>query len=85
MIDRIAEVMTRDGKMETFIACPHANGPHAAFIVYMYIWGVREELFDIARQAVIAGVRGDAMRVTPHLYNSDADAARLLEVLSASV
>lgn len=55
MIDRVAEIPTKAGKMETFIAHPSANGPHPAVIVYMDIWGVREELFDIARNVASIG------------------------------
>jgi carboxymethylenebutenolidase len=55
MIDRMAEVPTKDGRMETFIARPRDNGPHPAIIVYMDIWGVREELYDIARNVASVG------------------------------
>src|SRR5665213_42158 len=55
MIDRMEEVPTKDGTMETFIAHPGINGPHPAIIVYMDIWGVREELFDIARNVASVG------------------------------
>ena len=55
MIDRMEDVPTKDGRMATFIAHPRANGPHPAIIVYMDIWGVREELFDIARNVASVG------------------------------
>src|SRR6202012_1769435 len=55
MIDRMVEVPTKDGTMETFIAHPRGNGPHPAVVVYMDIWGVREELFDIARNVASVG------------------------------
>jgi selenocysteine lyase/cysteine desulfurase len=32
---------------------------------------------------VFASVRGDALRVTPHLYNNATDVERLLKVLGA--
>jgi selenocysteine lyase/cysteine desulfurase len=32
---------------------------------------------------VFASVRGDALRITPHLYNTEQDRLRLLEVLAA--
>jgi selenocysteine lyase/cysteine desulfurase len=38
----------------------------------------------LARERVYVSMRGDSMRVTPHLWNSDADAARLLRVLEAA-
>jgi selenocysteine lyase/cysteine desulfurase len=34
---------------------------------------------------VFVSVRGDAMRVSPHVYNDEADVARLFEVLSATL
>jgi len=37
----------------------------------------------LAAAQVFASVRGDALRVTPHLYNNEQDLRRLLEVLSA--
>ena len=35
----------------------------------------------LAAERVYVSMRGDAIRVAPHLYNSEADAARLIEVL----
>ncbi len=39
----------------------------------------------LARDKVYVSVRGNAIRVAPHLYNSDADRARLAEVLEKAV
>lgn len=55
MRERRVEIPTRDGAMETFVAHPCENGPFPAVIVYMDIWGVREELFDIARRIATVG------------------------------
>ena len=56
------------------------------FLGLRFPGGIPAGLADrLAAKQIYVSVRGDAMRVTPHLYNSDADAARLLEVLSASV
>lgn len=41
--------------METFIAHPSANAPFPAVVLYMDIWGPREELFDIARRVASVG------------------------------
>jgi carboxymethylenebutenolidase len=41
--------------METFITHPSADGPFAAVVIYMDVWGVREELFDIARRVATVG------------------------------
>lgn len=39
----------------------------------------------LARRGIFVSVRGDALRVTPHLYNTDADVDRLLDALKALV
>jgi carboxymethylenebutenolidase len=64
MRERIAEVKTADGTMETFITHPEAGGPFPAVVVYMDIWGVREELYDVARRIGTVGY----CCVVPDLY-----------------
>ncbi len=49
MEERIARVPTSDGWMETFISHPGDGQSAPAVIVYMDIWGLREELFEVAR------------------------------------
>jgi selenocysteine lyase/cysteine desulfurase len=39
----------------------------------------------LAAAKVHVSVRGDAMRVTPHLYNNEADVERLFKVLAQSL
>ena len=41
--------------METFVTHPEEGGPFPAVVIYMDIWGVREELFDIARRVATVG------------------------------
>lgn len=41
--------------METFVTHPERRGPFPAVIIYMDIWGVREELFDVARRIATVG------------------------------
>jgi len=53
--EKIAEVPTQDGKMETFVTRPEQDGPFAAVILYMDVWGIREELYDIARRIATVG------------------------------
>jgi len=53
--------------METFIAGPNAIKPHPVVILYMDIWGVRDELYDIARALCAQGYVG----VVPDLYHRD--------------
>jgi len=57
-------VQTPDGAMNTFLVRPESGGPFAPVVIFMDIWGVREQLFDIAR--TIAAV-GYAVAV-PNLY-----------------
>jgi selenocysteine lyase/cysteine desulfurase len=39
----------------------------------------------LAKEQVYVSVRGDSLRVTPHLYNDEADIDRLFEVLEAAL
>lgn len=55
MEERLIAIPTPSGAMETFVASPSENGPHPAVINYMDIWGLREELFDIARRVATVG------------------------------
>lgn len=38
-------------------------------------------LADLAAAKVYVSIRGDSIRVAPHVYNAEADLARLLSVL----
>lgn len=55
MQERIAQIPTPDGAMGTFIAHPDEGGPFPAVVLFMDIWGVREELHDIARNVATVG------------------------------
>lgn len=55
MKERFVEIETPSGRMETFITHPEQDGPFPAVIVYMDVWGVREELFEIARRIGTVG------------------------------
>jgi carboxymethylenebutenolidase len=55
MKDRFVEIETPSGRMETFVTHPEQDGPFPAVIVYMDVWGVREELFEIARRIGTVG------------------------------
>src|SRR5439155_7123025 len=55
MIEKTIDIPTEDGRMETFIAHPEEGGPFAPVVVYMDVWGLREELYDIARKVAVAG------------------------------
>jgi carboxymethylenebutenolidase len=55
MIERHINVETPNGSMETFIVHPSAPGPYLVVILYMDVWGIREELRDVARRVAKAG------------------------------
>ena len=55
MLERIAAVKTAEGTMETFVTHPESEGPFPAVVLYMDIWGVREELYDAARRIGTVG------------------------------
>lgn len=64
MHERILAIPTPDGQMETFITHPEEDGPFPAVVLYMDFWGVREELFDIARRVGTVGY----YCIVPDLY-----------------
>jgi carboxymethylenebutenolidase len=64
MKERIIEITTTDGRMETFVTHPERRGPFPAVVVYMDVWGIREELYDIARRIAVSGYYA----VVPDLY-----------------
>ncbi len=55
MHERVIEIPTADGRMETFITHPEEGGPFAPVVIYMDVWGLREELYDIARKVAVVG------------------------------
>jgi len=55
MRETIALVPTEDGAMPTFITHPEEGGPFAPIILYMDIWGIRDELHEIARRIATVG------------------------------
>lgn len=64
MNERMADIPTPHGVMDAFITCPEEGGPFPAVVIYMDIWGLREELFDIARRVATVGY----YCVVPNLY-----------------
>src|SRR5262249_52172199 len=53
--ERFADIVTSAGTMRTLVVHPEQDGPFPAVILYMDFWGVREELFDIARWVATVG------------------------------
>ena len=48
-------VPTAAGAMETFVTHPEEGGSFAAVVLFMGVWGIREELLDIARRIATVG------------------------------
>ena len=60
------------------------RAPH--FLGLRFPEGLPRGLPDaLAAAGVHVSVRGESMRITPHLYNTDEDAARLLDVLARAL
>ena len=55
MIEREIDIPTADGRMDSFVVHPEEGGPFPAVVVLMDIWGLREELFDVARKIAVCG------------------------------
>jgi carboxymethylenebutenolidase len=55
MIERFVDIPTPDGAMDAFVVYPELGGRYPAVVIYMDIWGLREELFDVARRIAAAG------------------------------
>ena len=54
MKERLAEIVTPEGRMEAFVTHPE-EGRCPAVIVCMDVFGPREELYDVARRIAVAG------------------------------
>ncbi len=55
MKERLVEIPTAAGRMETFVTHPEQDGPFPPVVLYMDVWGVREELYDLARRVATVG------------------------------
>lgn len=55
MIEKILDIPTRDGAMETFICHPERGGPYPPVLFLMDAPGIREELYDMARRLATVG------------------------------
>jgi len=53
--ERFVDISTPAGRMEAFVTHPEENAPFPAVIIYMDVFGLREELFDIARRVGTVG------------------------------
>jgi carboxymethylenebutenolidase len=64
MTEAMAEIATPDGRMDAFVTHPQEGGPFPAVVILMDVWGLREELFDVARKVAAAGYYA----VVPNFY-----------------
>jgi len=69
MNEKFEQVPTKDGLMKTFIAHPDTAGPYPVIVLFMDIWGVREELKSIAKRIAAKGYYA----VLPNLYYRQGD------------
>lgn len=49
------DITTADGVMSTFLVQPDTGGPFAPVVLFMDVWGIREQLFDLARHIATVG------------------------------
>src|SRR5260370_1803705 len=64
MKEKILDITTRDGAIETFVCHPERGGPYPPVLLLMDAPGIREELYDMARRL---GTVGYYVRL-PNLY-----------------
>jgi carboxymethylenebutenolidase len=64
MIESMVDIQMPAGRMDAFVTYPEEGGPFAAVVLFMDIWGLREELFDIARKLAVVGYHC----TVPNLY-----------------
>lgn len=64
MIGIATDIPTADGVMDAYTARPARGGPFPLVIIFMDIWGLREELFALARKVAAQGYAC----VVPNLY-----------------
>ena len=55
MKEKFVDIQTADGAMDAFVVHPEEGGPFPSVVVLMDIWGLREELFDVARRVAVVG------------------------------
>lgn len=67
MIGKAIDIPTPDGIMDGYAAHPAAAGPFPLVVLFMDIWGLREELFAIARRVAAQGY----YCVAPNLFYRD--------------
>lgn len=64
VIGKAVDIPTADGTMDSYAAHPDGPGKFALVVLFMDIWGLREELFAITRRVAAQGY----YCVVPNLY-----------------
>ena len=64
MKENIINITTDDGSVDTFVTYPSEGGQFPPVFIFMDVWGLREELFDVARRVATVGY----FCVVPNLY-----------------
>jgi carboxymethylenebutenolidase len=64
MKENIINITTDDGSVDTFVTHPSEGGQFPPVFIFMDVWGLREELFDVARRVATVGY----LCVVPNLY-----------------
>lgn len=81
---RTKEIAERAGRLGLASDPPHLRAGH--FLGVRFPGGIRKDLLsDLASRNIYVSVRGSAMRITPHLYNTDEDVDRLFAALEEEV
>ena len=55
MIEKILDIPTKDGAVETFVCHPERGGPYPPVLLLMDAPGIREKLLDMARRLATVG------------------------------
>ena len=55
MIEKILDIPTKDGAIETFVCHPERGGPYPPVLFLMDAPGIREELYEMARRLATVG------------------------------
>lgn len=69
MKEQTLAVATPDGEMTAFLAMPDTGGPFPPVVLFMDVWGMREQLRDVARFVAAEGFACAA----PSLYYRNGD------------
>lgn len=67
MKQELKQVPTPEGHMDTYVTHPDKGGPFPAVVIYMDIWGLRQELYDIASRIATVGY----YVMVPNLYHRE--------------